>query len=166
MLGPFYFPLILVEKFSFLGLKYSVKTKEHLYMMALALDRFSVAFNRISYCLRLLAVGQLVSMLSFSVLHVLPGRTLTCCFFFLKKSLSLLTQQFILTVIYFANIRFRNRAVCDSFCDLHMFVWSCCSLYTAISSDIWAVAHPRYAGSFVVVDQTSKKILIWSLWIY
>lgn len=122
MQGPFYFVLILVEEFSFLGLKYSVKTEEHLYMMALASDQFSVTFSRISYCLRLLAVGQLVSMLSFSALHVLPGRTLTCFFFSGKKSLSLFAQQFILTVIYFASIRFGNRAVCDSLCDLHMFV--------------------------------------------
>jgi hypothetical protein len=30
-------------------------------MMAVALDKFSVAFNRISYFLRVLAVGHLVS---------------------------------------------------------------------------------------------------------
>jgi hypothetical protein len=40
-------------------------------MMAVALDKFSVAFNRISYCLRVLAVGQLVSILSFSAMHML-----------------------------------------------------------------------------------------------
>jgi hypothetical protein len=34
----------------------------------------------------------------------------------------LFAQQFILTVIYFASIRFGNRAVCDSLCYLHMFV--------------------------------------------